>query len=160
MDPPVLIQRVRRWQSIEAVCQLVGLAMLLISSCLGFDAIIYLALPFAVATFFSGRIAGSQRSRYSRLANEHAFLLCGNCAYPLGAIVASAQTERLRCPECGTEQALAAVEAAWRAEFEVKPSPPKPFLPASKWALAACVAGIVACVALIGYLVADTFQRP
>ncbi|MCC6357454.1 MAG: hypothetical protein IT450_01815 [Phycisphaerales bacterium] len=157
MDPPVLIQRVRRWQSIEAVCQLVGLAMLLISSCLGFDAIIYLALPFAVATFFSGWIAGSQRSRYSRLANEHAFLLCGNCAYPLGAIVASAQTERLRCPECGTEQASAAVEAAWRAEFEVKPSPPRKFLPESVGVQVACYAGILAALVFIGYLVSISF---
>ncbi len=127
--------------------------MLLISSCLGFDAIIYLALPFAVATFFSGRIAGSQRSRYSRLANEHAFLLCGNCAYPLGAIVASAQTERLRCPEWGTEQALAAVEAAWRAEFEVKPPPPRKFLPESVGVQVACYAGILAALVFIGYLV-------
>ncbi|GMU82897.1 MAG: hypothetical protein AMXMBFR47_27680 [Planctomycetota bacterium] len=158
--PPVVQRRVLRWEAASVICELAGVALLFISVCAGVSPIFYLWAFFFATFLFASWRAGSRRKHFAGLAVEHSFQLCGNCAYPLHAIIEATRPERIRCPECGTEASVAGLEAEWREQFEIKPAPPKPFLPASKWALAACVAGIVACVALIGYLVADTFQRP
>lgn len=159
LTPPLIQRRVIRREAVSAVSVMVGSALLLIGNCAGTQSIAYLSAPFLAVGFYAGWRSSSLRKGYASLALEHSFLLCGNCAYPLNAVIESTRPERIRCPECGDEASVAAIEAGWREQFEVKPRPPRPFLPASKWARAACVVGILGCLALIWVLVAETFSR-
>lgn len=155
--PPVIQRRVLRWEAASVICELTSFALLVISTCASVSPIFYLWAFFFATFLFASWRAGSRRKHFARLAVEHSFQLCGNCAYPLHAVIEATRPERIRCPECGDEASVAAIEAGWREQFEVKPSPPRKFLPESVGVQVACYAGILAALVFIGYLVSISF---
>jgi hypothetical protein len=104
------------WELCFGVVFLLGLLTFIASSALygiGHSLAFLICMTGLVVAIASAIAALSIRSRFGRLLENHDYLLCPKCEYPLPASI-----ENGHCPECGLRYIKEQVQHEWKLAME------------------------------------------